>query len=154
MSSEVRIRCPKCGLVFALPATLAGARICCPACQLGLVVPDPPDLDVPQGVTVKDWRSEPPPMPPRLPDAEPTGTMLGGETSGHPGWNPRRWIGLGLSLAAVGLLAFFSFAYDTTVETGGGRVPDLGRLNDRIVGTMVGIAAGAIGTFLLAARRK
>jgi len=49
----------------------------------------------------------------------------------------------------LAVAGFFFLAYDTSVESGYGRVNNLGLMADRQNGIIVGIGLGVIGTIML-----
>ena len=59
-------------------------------------------------------------------------------------------LGALLLIAGLAITAYFFFGYDTSVESGVGRVNNLGLMADRQNGIIIGIGLGVVGTIMLA----
>jgi len=60
-----------------------------------------------------------------------------------------RTIGILLLLGGLAIAAYFFLAFDTSVESGIGRVNNLGLMADRQNGIILGIGLGVVGTIML-----
>ena len=60
-----------------------------------------------------------------------------------------RTIGILLLLAGLVVTAFFFFGFDTSVDSGVGRVNNLGRMADRQNGILIGLGLAIVGTIML-----
>lgn len=61
-----------------------------------------------------------------------------------------RTFGALLLIVGLAIAAYFFLAFDTSVESGAGRVNNLGLMADRQNGIIVGIGLGVVGTIMLA----
>jgi len=61
-----------------------------------------------------------------------------------------RTLGALLLIAGLAITAYFFLGYDTSVESGVGRVNNLGLMADRQNGIIIGIGLGVVGTIMLA----
>jgi hypothetical protein len=61
-----------------------------------------------------------------------------------------RTLGAILLIAGLAVTGYFFLAYDTSVESGYGRVNNLGLMADRQNGIIIGIGLGVVGTIMLA----
>ena len=59
-------------------------------------------------------------------------------------------LGALLLIAGLAITAYFFFGYDTSVESGVGRVNNFGLMADRQNGIIIGIGLGVVGTIMLA----
>lgn len=73
---------------------------------------------------------------------QPTPTTNGGSSG-------LRTLGALLLIAGLAVTGYFFMAYDTSVESGVGRVNNLGLMADRQNGIIIGIGLGVIGTIML-----
>jgi hypothetical protein len=118
-------------------------------------------IDDETGAVAKDWRTEPPPEPdwvfPALRAADPV-------TPAEP---PQRlrffpefdaFISALLMIAGACVAGYFFLFYDTTVQGAWGpadhRVHNVGLMNDRMVGVVVGIGMAVVGAILSAFGRR
>lgn len=60
-----------------------------------------------------------------------------------------RILGALFLIGGLAVAAYFLLAFDTSVESGYGRVTNLGLMNDRTNGIIVGIGLGIVGTIML-----
>ena len=81
--------------------------------------------------------------------SHPEGTAQKGSSTSRP-------FGSLFIIAGLAVAAYFFFAYDTSVESGAGRVVNLGLMADRQNGIIVGIGLAIVGaiTFALGSRGK
>jgi hypothetical protein len=61
-------------------------------------------------------------------------------------------LGVLLLVVGLGVAAYFFLAFDASVESGAGRVNNLGLMADRQNGIIIGIGLGVVGTIMLAIR--
>lgn len=76
----------------------------------------------------------------------PTPNLSGSQSSGGSGL---RTFGILLLLGGLAVAAYFFLAFDTSVESGMGRVNNLGLMADRQNGIIIGIGLGVVGTIML-----
>jgi hypothetical protein len=130
----IKFRCPECSEPLEYGDDAAGTRVRCLACR--------------EQVTVSGDDGEL--LHERQRPASARGQFSAGEVLGA------FLLIIGLCLLVIGALitGFYWLEYDTTV-TGIGvsdrRVYNAGRINDRLVGTLVGIGTGVIGAVFLSA---
>ena len=74
---------------------------------------------------------------------QPTPTTNGGSSG-------LKTLGALLLIAGLAITAYFFLGYDTSVESGVGRVNNLGLMADRQNGIIIGIGLGVVGTIMLA----
>lgn len=74
---------------------------------------------------------------------QPTPTTKGGSSG-------LQTLGALLLIAGLAITAYFFLGYDTSVESGVGRVNNLGLMADRQNGIIIGIGLGVVGTIMLA----
>lgn len=65
-----------------------------------------------------------------------------------------RRIGMVLLLGGLAITAFFFLAFDVSVESGVGRVDNLGLMADRQNGIVIGVGIGIVGAIMLAVRSR
>jgi hypothetical protein len=59
-------------------------------------------------------------------------------------------LGAVLLIAGIALAAYFFLAFDASVESGYGRINNIGLMADRQNGIIIGIGLGVAGTIMLA----
>ena len=74
---------------------------------------------------------------------QPTPTTNGGSSG-------LKTLGTLLLITGLGITGYFFLAYDTSVESGVGRVNNLGLMADRQNGIIIGIGLGVVGAIMLA----
>jgi hypothetical protein len=76
----------------------------------------------------------------------PTPNLSASQSSGGSGL---RTFGILLLLGGLAVAAYFFLAFDTSVQSGMGRVNNLGLMADRQNGIIIGIGLGVVGTIML-----